>query len=65
MPWFRVVADRFDWVKRRGRVVCHVPGVPYFGTTRCLEDGIAQGVVEEIDRPAGLRVGKDGKVYHE
>lgn len=65
MPWFVVVAERFDWVKRRGLVVCYRPGDPCFGTTKCLKDGVAIGAIERIERPPEWMVGKDGVVRHE
>ena len=62
MSWFRVTAERFDWMPRRGVMICYPQGYVGFGTRACVACGIKLGVIERIRKPAGYAVGKDGKV---
>ena len=60
--WFRVIADRFDWMPRQGVMISYPAGYVGYGTRACVARGLEIGAVEKIRKPAGYSVDKSGKV---
>lgn len=63
--WFRVTADRFDWVVRPNMIVSFTKGAIDFRPKACIEAGLSLNAIEVISKPAGYRVDKSGKVVKE
>ncbi len=51
--WFRVIAERFDWMPRRGVMISYPAGYVGYGTRACVARGVEIGAVEKIRKPAG------------
>lgn len=60
--WFRVIGPRFDWVPKYGVMVSFPQGYIGFRPEECLKAGLAQGVIERIEKPEGYSVDKAGNV---
>lgn len=60
--WFRVTADRFDWLFAPNKMKAFRKGQIAYEPLACVEAGLAAGAIELIEKPDGARVGKDGKV---
>lgn len=60
--WFRVTADRFDWIFAPNKMKAFRKGQIAFEPLACVEAGLAAGAIVTIEKPDGARVGKDGKV---
>ena len=60
--WFRVIADRFDWMPKPTVMVSFKKGDIGYRPTACIEAGLAEGAIEVIEKPAGYHVDKNGDV---
>lgn len=60
--WFRVIADRFDWMPKSNFMLSTPRGAIGYGTRACIEYGLSIGAIEQIAKPKNARVGKDGRV---
>lgn len=60
--WFRVTGDRFDWMPKKGTMISFPRGSVGFRPLACIEQGLALGVIETIERPTGYSVDKAGNV---
>lgn len=60
--WFRVIADRFDWMPRPGLMKCFKRGQIGYEQQACITYGLSIGAIETIKKPANAKVGKDGKI---
>jgi hypothetical protein len=60
--WFRVTAERFDWIIRPGLMKSWKKGAIGYEPQACIDYGIGIGAVEAIAKPKNAKVGKDGRV---
>jgi hypothetical protein len=60
--WFRVTADRFDWLFAPNKMKAFRRGQIAYEPMACVQAGLAAGAIEVIEKPANARVGKDGRV---
>lgn len=62
MPWFKVKAERFDWIPQKGTMICYKRGTIGYQTRDCVNYGVGINAIEEIEKPKGVKVDKSGKV---
>lgn len=60
--WFRVTGDRFDWMPTPRTMISFPHGSIGYRPQACIDAGLATGVIEVIDKPAGYAVDKAGNV---
>jgi len=60
--WFRVTAERFDWIVRPGLMKSFKHGQIAYEPMACVEYGLSIGAIETIAKPKNAKVGKDGKI---
>lgn len=60
--WFRVTAERFDWMPRKGLMISWKRGDIGYRPMACIEYGLSIDAIETIARPKNATVGKDGQV---
>ncbi|MER8827230.1 hypothetical protein NKH73_14170 [Mesorhizobium sp. M0938] len=60
--WFRVTAERFDWLFAPNKMKAFRKGQIAYEPLACVEAGLSIGAIETIEKPANARVGKDGRV---
>lgn len=60
--WFRVTAERFDWMPKSNVMLSTPKDAIGYGTRACIEYGLSIGAIEQIAKPKNAKVGKDGKV---
>ena len=61
--WFKVTADRFDWVVRPTMMRSWKKGEIGYAPQKAIDIGLASGLIEVIKKPRNAHVGKDGQVY--
>lgn len=54
--WFRVIGERFDWRPKRTVMISWKRGDIDYRPLACIEEGLRQGVIEVIGKPAHLKV---------
>lgn len=60
--WFKVTGEHFDWVPKFGTMISFPKGSIGFRPRACIDAGLAQGVIEVIEKPNGYTVDKAGNV---
>lgn len=63
--WFRVTGHRFDWLPKPNVMISFPHGAIGYRPQACIEAGLAAGVIEVIERPAGYSVDKAGNVVRD
>lgn len=61
--WFRVIADRFDWMPKPTVMVSFKRGDIGYKPQACIDAGLASGAIELIAKPRGATVDKAGRVH--
>ncbi|MFC6487364.1 hypothetical protein [Nitratireductor sp. GCM10026969] len=60
--WFRVTAERFDWIPRKGLMKSFKRGQVGYEPMGCVTYGLSIGAIETIAKPKNAKIGKDGKI---
>lgn len=60
--WFRVTGPRFDWMPKANVMISFPHGSIGYRPQACIDVGLAAGMIEVIEKPAGATVDKEGNV---